>query len=129
MATDYLTDLNTYYGTVFKANQILLTSTDALNQQILNLLNTSPADVLFEPEFGSLVQHYLFEPIDSNTAYNIKIWVLEAIERWLPFIEMVPEKSSVLPNLATQSYNITITYSIKNTDQIGSVKAQLARAA
>lgn len=122
-----LKDLNTYYGTAYKTNQVLVDDIDSINQQILNLLGTNPGEILFEPDFGSLVQRYLFEPIDSATAYNIKIWVMEAMMRWLPFIDMIPSQSSVIPDEINQGYNIKITYSIRNTDKIGNVQAQLTR--
>ena len=122
-----LLDINTYYGTGFKSNEILVDNTDSINQQILNLLSTSPSELLFEPEFGSLVQHYLFEPVDANTAYNIKIWILNAIERWLPFITMIPSQSSVIATNDGLGYNVQVTYSIVGTDQVGSVQAQLSK--
>jgi phage baseplate assembly protein W len=123
-----ITDLNTSYLTGFKANDLIVTGTDAINQQILNLLSTSPKDILFQPELGSMLEYYLFEPIDTNTAYNIKIWVLEALERWLPFITMLPEESSVIPDLQNQSYNIRITYRVNGTDVISNVLAQFSRS-
>ena len=123
-----LADINTYYGVGFKSNQILVDSVDSINQQILNLLSTSPSELLFEPEFGSLVQYYLFEPIDATTAYNIKIWVLKAIERWLPFITMIPNKSSVIPDEINQGFNVKVVYSVVGTDQVGSIQAQLSRS-
>lgn len=122
-----LLDLNTYYGTTYKANELLVDDATSINQQILNLLGTTPGEVLFEPEFGSRVQAYLFEPISTITAYNIKIWVMEALTRWLPFITMIPDKSSVIPDQSKDGYNIKIVYSIANTDQIGNVQAQLSR--
>lgn len=126
MAESPLLDLNTYYTTGVKANEILITDTDSINQQILNLLSTSPNDLLFEPEYGSLLQHYLFEPIDATTAYNIKIWVFKAIERWLPFITMVPHLSSIIPDNVNQGYNVKVVYSVVGTDRSGSVQAQLS---
>lgn len=122
-----LTDLNTFYTTEYKANEIIVSDLDSINQQILNLLATSPGEILFEPDFGSLLQYYLFDPLDSSTAYNIKIWIMEAMARWLPFLEMIPSKSSVLPDTDTQSYNIKVTYLIKDTDRVGNVQAQLNR--
>ena len=53
-----LLDLNTYYGTTYKANELLVDDATSINQQILNLLGTTPGAVLFEPEFGSRVQAY-----------------------------------------------------------------------
>ena len=126
MAVNPLQDLNTYYTTGFKANEILTNDIDSINQQILNLLSTSPTDLLFEPEYGSLLQNYLFEPIDSTTAYNIKIWILKAIERWLPFVTMVPSLSSVIADNKNQGYNVKITYQIVGTDRTGSVQAQVS---
>lgn len=126
MTISALQDLNTYYTTDLNADMILVSDTTSINQQILNLLGTTPTELLFEPEYGSLLQSYLFDPIDSVTAYNIKIWVLKAIERWLPFITMIPNQSSILPDVVNQGYNIKITYSIVGTTTIGSVQGQLS---
>lgn len=127
MISNPLKDINTFYGTTYKVNQILVDDVDSINQQILNLLNTTPGDVLFEPEVGSYIQRYLFEPLSSATAFNLKIWIVEAVARWLPFITMIPSQSSVIADPSTQSYNIKITYSINNTDKVGNVQAQLSQ--
>lgn len=125
-ATDPLSDINTFYTTGKKATEILVTNTDSVNQQILNLMATTPNDLLFEPEFGSLLQSYLFEPVDPHTAFNIKIWIFRAIEKWLPLIAMIPEQSSVIANTDGQGYSVEIYYYIVGTDAAGSVRAQLS---
>lgn len=126
MAVDPLQDLNTYYGTAFKSKEALLTGMDSINQQILNLLGIIPSEIPFEPTYGSSLQSYLFEPVDPTTAFNIKILIFRAIERWLPFIAMIPSESSVLADNKQEGYIVTISYAIKGTDQTGSVRAQLA---
>lgn len=125
---DPLSDINTFYTTGLKANEILVNNTDSINQQILNLMATTPTDLLFEPEYGSLLQSYLFEPVDASTAFNIKIWVFRAIEKWLPFIVMIPDQSSIIASSDGQGYNVEIYYYIVGTDTTGSVRAQLSNA-
>ena len=126
MAVDPLSDINTFFFVGSKSNEIIVTGTDSINQQILNLLSTTPSDLLFEPEFGSLLQNYLFEPVDATTAYDIKVWVYRALERWLPFISMIPDQSSVIASNDGQGYNVEIYYYVVGTDTTGSVRAQLS---
>lgn len=128
MANSPLLDINTFYTTGSKANEILLSGTDSVNQQILNLLSTTPTDLLFEPDYGSLLQNYLFEPVDATTAFNIKIWIFRAIERWLPFIAMIPNQSSVIAGDDGLGYNVEVYYYVIGTDVVGSVQAQLSNA-
>ena len=116
MLNDSISDLNPTYLIGYKAKEVVLDGVDSLNNQILNLLNTDVGERIFEPEFGSYLQYYLFEPMNETTAFNIKMWVYKALSRWLPFISFVFDKTTVLANELEQRYDVTIVYSVSDKE-------------
>jgi phage baseplate assembly protein W len=127
MATDPISDLNTYFTTGYKSKVDVVEGIDAINNHLLNLINTTPATILFEPSYGSYIQHQLFEPLDENTAFEIKVWLRDAVTRWLPFISVDAGQTSIIPNEAIQGYNCTIVYDIVGTDQQGLLRTDLVK--
>ena len=121
-----LKDLNTFYGVGLNSKQITLDTTNSINNMILNLLTTVPGERLFEPEFGSWLNHFLFEAIDTITASNIREWIIKAIERWIPFIELDQTRLQVIPDLDNQVYRLILYYSIIGTDKAGKLEAGLS---
>ena len=110
--TDPLSDLNTFYNIGFNSRNLLIGGEDSINNSILNLLSIIPGELLFEPEFGSYIQRYLFDPVDALTASSIKEWTIQAIKRWLPHLILDINKSVVIPNSDNQSYTVLIYYTI-----------------
>ena len=44
----------------------------AIKNSIINIFLTSPGQKILNPEFGIDLRRYLFEPVNSSTAYRIK---------------------------------------------------------
>ena len=116
MLNEQISDLNTSYLIGFKAKELVLDGVDSLNSQILNLLNTDVGERIFEPEFGSYLQRYLFEPMTEITAFNIKLWIYKALSRWLPFINFVFDKTTVIANELERLYEVTIVYTVSDKE-------------
>ena len=80
------TDLNpnTYVGLSFplrrdKFNDFAMTK---------NLLLTSPGERAMQPEFGSNMRAICFEQVDKNLPVTIEKEVRNAVEIWLPYINI-----------------------------------------
>ena len=53
-----------------------------------NLLLTSPGERAMQPEFGSNMRAICFEQIDKNLPVTIEKEVRNAVEIWLPYINI-----------------------------------------
>lgn len=59
---------------------------DAINNSIDNILRISKGEVPGRPEFGSLLEDYLFEPMDALTERLVDEVIREALEEFEPRI-------------------------------------------
>ena len=91
------TDLNpnTYVGLSFplrrdKFNDFAMTknSLEQAQHNLKNLLLTSPGERAMQPEFGSNIRAICFEQIDKNLPVTIEKEVRNAVEIWLPYINI-----------------------------------------
>jgi len=53
-----------------------------------NLILTKKGERLMQPEFGTDLHRILFENITENTLEDARLTVVEAVERWMPFLEL-----------------------------------------
>ena len=86
----------------------------AIKQAIVNLLLTNKGERLMNPNYGSDIRRYLFEPLDYGTANQIKGNIRDTIERFEPRISVIRLKAS--PNYDDNGFDITMTYSVRGTD-------------
>lgn len=60
------------------------TNIDAIKNSIRNILLTSKGERIFNPNFGSTINQFLFENFDSITKSNIKAAVEDALSNFEP---------------------------------------------
>lgn len=53
-----------------------------------NLILTKKGERLMQPDFGTDLHRILFENITDETIENAKLTVTQAVERWMPFLEL-----------------------------------------
>ena len=91
------TDLNpnTYIGLSFPLrkdnnNDFAMTknSLQQAHHNLKNLLLTSPGERAMQPEFGSNMRAICFEQVDKNLPVTIEKEVRNAVEIWLPYINI-----------------------------------------
>jgi uncharacterized protein len=65
-------------------------SSDAqkVKESIWIILRTSLGERVYRPNFGSRLSELVFEPLNSATLIQIRLYVLEALEVWEPRIEI-----------------------------------------
>ena len=86
----------------------------AIKQAIVNLLLTNKGERLMNPEYGSNIRSYLFEPLDYATASQITTNIRYSIDRWEPRISVSTLKA--YPNFDDNGFDVEMTYSVRGTD-------------
>lgn len=67
-------------------------SYDTLTQiksNFINLILTRKGERVHQPEFGCDIHTYLFEQLSPSTIDGARNSVINAVERWMPFLELV----------------------------------------
>ena len=72
-------------GGFFEQN---LTTFDQARSNLKNLLLTKKGERVLQPNFGSGLQDLLFEPIDDEFEGKLVDTVTEAVQTWLPYINI-----------------------------------------
>ena len=86
----------------------------AIKQAIVNLLLTNKGERLMNPEYGSDIRRYLFEPLDYGTANQITGNIKSTIDTFEPRISVLNLRA--LPNDDDNGFDVEMTYEIRGTD-------------
>ena len=86
----------------------------AIKQAIVNLLLTNKGEKLFNPEYGSDIRSYLFEPLDYGTAQQIIGNIEFTVSKWEPRIQIL--NLDAIPNYNDNGFDVEMTYEIIGTD-------------
>ena len=86
----------------------------AIKQAIVNLLLTNKGERLMNPDYGSDIRKYLFEPLDYGTSYLIKGNIRSTIDTFEPRISVLNLRA--LPNMDDNGFDVEMTYEIRGTD-------------
>lgn len=85
---------------------------NSIAQSIKTLLLTSHYERPFNPDLGSNLKRFLFEPIDDVTTTLIRDSIFETLKNYEPRITI--EEIIATPNFDLDQYDVTITFFIKN---------------
>jgi hypothetical protein len=86
---------------------------NAIAASIRNLLLTAHYERPFNPDLGSNLKKFLFEPIDAVTTSLIQDSIFQTITNYEPRVTI--ESVVAIPNYEDDQYDITITFFVKNT--------------
>jgi phage baseplate assembly protein W len=67
-------------------------SFDTLTQvksNFINLILTRKGERVHQPEFGCGIHDYLFEQLTPENIEGARLSVVDAVERWMPYLELV----------------------------------------
>ena len=107
-------DLNITFKKHPVTNDVVVSrDASAIKQAIVNLLLTNKGERLMNPEYGSDIRRYLFEPLDYGTSQQIVGNIESTIERYEPRISV--SNISARPNLDDNGFDIQMTYVIRGT--------------
>ena len=107
-------DLNITFKKHPVTNDVVVSKdSSAIKQAIVNLLLTNKGERLMNPEYGSDIRRYLFEPLDYGTSALVKQNIVTTIGRFEPRISVQEIVSR--PDFENNGFEITMTYSIVGT--------------
>ena len=86
---------------------------NAIAASIRNLLLTSFYERPFNPELGSNLKKFLFEPIDNVTTSIIQDSIFETIKNFETRVTI--SEVVAAPNFEEQRYDVYVTFFVKNT--------------
>lgn len=94
-----------------------LTSTDskAIKSDLMHLILTRKGERLYNPEFGSDLLKFIFEPNDGRTLSEIKLDIQNTVKRYIPNLN-VDEVSVEQSEESEYSVSVRIDYTI--TDDV-----------
>ena len=95
----------------FKLNYSTL---DQAKTNIVNLLLTHKGERYMQPDFGTNLRRFLFQPSTSTLDGELKNEILDAVRFWLPYVKVkniTIDKS--IENIDQYKINITLTFSVK----------------
>lgn len=85
---------------------------NAIAQSIKTLLLTSHYERLYNPDLGSNLKRFLFEPIDDVTTTLIQDAIFETLRNYEPRIEI--QEVIAAPNFNLDQYDVSVTFFVKN---------------
>lgn len=83
-----------------------------------NLILTKKGERLMQPEFGTDLHRILFENITENTLENARLTVVEAVERWMPFLELQQFEVKNPVNGNPHRIDLSVTYRFRNNPNV-----------
>ena len=86
----------------------------AIKQSIVNLLMTNKGERVYQPEYGSDLRRFLFEPMDFATAASIQSNIVSTIKKFEPRIGVLSLVAT--PNFDENGFDVEMTYEIRGTD-------------
>jgi phage baseplate assembly protein W len=91
------------------SNDILVDSDEeAIKNSIRNIFSIRKGDKLLNPEFGSSLEQYLFEPVSEVYARAIADDILNTLETYEPRIEVT--KVTIVPKQDDNQYETYVRY-------------------
>ena len=85
----------------------------AIQQSITTLLLTNKGERLFQPELGSSLRRFLFEPLDYATSGLITTSIRQCLGRFEPRIRV--NACRAIPNDVENGFDVELTYKIIGT--------------
>lgn len=89
------------------------TNENSIAQSIRNLLLTSNYERPFNPDLGSNLKRFLFEPVDNVTTSLIQDSIFQTLTNFEPRITI--QEVVAVPNFDLDRYDVTVSFYVKNT--------------
>jgi phage baseplate assembly protein W len=99
---------------------VRLTEMDAVKRAIKNLIMTEKYERLLDPRFGAGINALLFEPMSPMITMTLRQIIEENIRTYEPRADI--KTIDVVPDEPNQTYYIDIVFSLRNTNQTGTVQ-------
>lgn len=97
-------------------------SFDTLTQvksNFINLILTRRGERVHQPEFGCGIHDYLFEQLTPENIEGARLSVVNAVERWMPFLELVQFQLNASSNeLDNNKLQLYVGYRLRRNPNI-----------
>jgi len=97
-------------------------SFDTLTQvksNFINLILTRKGERVHQPEFGCGIHDYLFEQLTAENIEGARLSVVDAVERWMPFLELVQfELNSAPIDIDNNRLRLYVGYRLRRNPNI-----------
>lgn len=97
-------------------------SFDTLTQvksNFINLILTRRGERVHQPEFGCRIHEVLFEPLTEENIEIARLSVVQAVERWMPFLELIQFKFEASPSqIDNNRIKLYVGYRLTNNPNI-----------
>jgi len=106
-------DVNTQYGLNNKPDR-LPDGQAITNASLFNLFNCMPGQRArtFQPEYGSQWLQFLHEQPGPTTAMKMELFMVSAIKRWEPRINLDTNRTQIIYAADLPGYVVNIVYSL-----------------
>ena len=85
----------------------------------INMILTKKGERVHQPEFGCGIHDYLFEQLTPENIEGARLSVVNAVERWMPFLELVQFELNASPNdLDNNRLQLYVGYRLKQNPNI-----------
>jgi phage baseplate assembly protein W len=98
---------------------------EAIKRSVKNLVLTNFQERPFQPEIGSGVRGLLFELADPITMHDIETAISRTINNFEPRVNLL--EVNVNDDVDNNAYNVSITFQIIATEQVGNATIILER--
>lgn len=116
-------DLNQLFG--LNTFPQLLNDEDAIRGSIYNIITTPIGSRAFVPEYGSRLYQFVQEPCDDITSSLLETFLIQAIEKWEPRVQILRDKTKVTP--LSNGFNINLVYAILPSRKVSSFESVVSK--
>jgi uncharacterized protein len=97
-------------------------SFDTLRQvktNFINLILTRKGERIHQPQFGCCIHEYLFEQLTPDNIEGARLCVIDAVNQWMPFLELIRFELRNTPNeLDQNTLRLYVGYRLTNSPNI-----------
>lgn len=117
---EYYTDLDFSFGVEGDNDLKILEDSEAVKKSVENIVMTIKGEKLFDPDFGTLVRHLLFNLADYGLVFRLERQILFALSSREPRITNILVRVLVYPQdyLLVASVSYTIIGIQRRFDQV-----------
>lgn len=119
-------DINTQFGQT-KA-PVLLADMHAIQNKMMNLFRCPKGSRFRQPEFGTRLNEFVHQPVDSITTHEILNDLLGALSRWMKDeVSVSMQDSYVVPTPNKDGYYVKISFSVPRLRKPGTLSFSAMR--
>lgn len=106
---------------------VLVKGVDAVNNSIYNILSCLLGTRAYQPQYGSMLPHYIWDQVNPATAQKIRIAAIQALENYEPDIILDISRTVIVPLERGDGYDVTIAYILREDNTTGNVRFSFDR--